>query len=129
MRKLLPKTTRLKSRKDISFIFLKGKSVFVHPIKANYSINSDEKSPQLVFGISVSKRNFSKAVDRNRIKRLLREAIRLNKSELEIELNAKNIKLKCMFAYIGKQMPDFALINEKIILTLRQLKTINEPSS
>jgi hypothetical protein len=34
-----------------------------------------------------------------------------------------------MFAYIGKQMPDFALINEKIILTLRQLKTINEPSS
>jgi len=129
MRKLLPKTARLKSRKDISFIFLKGKSVFVHPIKVNYSQNNNENSPQLVFGVSVSKRNFSKAVDRNRVKRLLREAIRLNKHELESELITKNLKIKCMFAYIGKDLPDFALLQQKIILTLHQLKTINEPSS
>lgn len=129
MNNSLPNNVRLKARKDISFIFLKGKSVFVHPIKVNYSINIDENSPQLIFGVSVSKRNFSKAVNRNRVKRLLREAIRLNKQELENELKSKNIKLKCMFAYIGKDLPDFALLQQKIVLTLHQLKTINEPSS
>lgn len=129
MHKSLPKNIRLKSQKDISTIFLKGKSVFLYPIKLGYCIHQTHNQPNFIFGVSVSKRNFSKAVDRNRIKRLLREAIRINKAEIEQDFILKNIRLKCMFVFVGKEIPEFALLQQKIILTLQQLKTINEPSS
>lgn len=125
---LLPKTARLKSKKDITFLFTKGNSIFNFPIKTNYSIEENGTN-SLVFSVNVSKKNFTKAHDRNRIKRLLRESVRLNKKELNLFLNENNKCIKAMFVYVGKEMPDFALIDKKIILTLHQLKTINEQSS
>ncbi len=62
-------------------------------------------------GIGVSARNFSKAVQRNRIKRLLRESYRLNKAILHEGLRTDQKKSAVFFLYIGKDMPDFVTLN------------------
>ena len=66
-------------------------------------------------GVSVCKRYFKKAVDRNRIKRLIREAFRLNKEEY---FNNIPTSYALMILYIGKDTADFDLINSKTKLLL-----------
>src|SRR5438309_2863389 len=72
------KTDRLKSRKQIDELFARGKSIVVFPVRVSYRFFSSE-AIILQAAVSVSKKHFKKAVDRNRIKRLLREAYRLQK--------------------------------------------------
>ena len=89
-----PKEEKLKHKREIDLLFAKGKWQTCGNLRI-ISINL-EKKPQedfLIsnqkFGVSVSKRYFKKAVDRNRIKRLLRETYRLNK-EIFTEVFGEN---------------------------------------
>ena len=79
----LSKKERLKSRTQIEFLFEKGRTITVFPIRMNFLFLEAEKPHQAVIGVTASKRYFKKAVDRNRIKRLLREAYRLQKKGVE----------------------------------------------
>jgi ribonuclease P protein component len=72
----LPKHRKLRQQKIIRELFTKSSSVFLHPYKLLFIQADKETVPQLVF--SVPKRNFKKAVDRNRIRRQMVEAYRLN---------------------------------------------------
>jgi len=101
------KTEKLKSKKEIEALFLKGKSVSAWPLRLVYLKN--EKTNKV--GVSVSERNFKLAVDRIRIKRLLREAYRLNKTFLK-DNNIEGFSF--MILYNNKEMPDFNLINSKV---------------
>ena len=101
------KHEKLKSQKTIEQLFLEGKSVSAYPLRLVYLKCGDSRK----VGVSVSKRNFKKAVDRIRIKRLLREAYRLNKTML-INNDVNNYAL--MILYISKDMPDFELVNTKM---------------
>lgn len=101
------KTEKLKSKKEIEALFLKGKSVSAWPLRLVYLKN--EKTNKV--GVSVSKRNFKLAVDRIKIKRLLREAYRLNKTFLK-DNNIEGFSF--MILYNNKEMPDFNLINSKV---------------
>lgn len=84
---------------------------------------------KLQAGVSVSKRNFKKAVHRNRIKRLMREAYRLQKQELKNSLN-ENQQLAVFFIYIDKELPTQELVSNKINLALKRLmKEVNEAAS
>lgn len=74
-------------------------------------------------GVGVSARNFRKAVDRNRIKRLLRECYRLNKQSLHSSVDRTQKPVAIFFLYIGKEMPDFILLNEKMQIALGKLET------
>ena len=64
--------------------------------------------------MSVSTRHFKKAVDRNRIKRLMRESYRLQKNNLQTVLEEKHLNLAVFFIYTGKELPEYTLIFEKI---------------
>ena len=75
------KQDKLKSKKLIEQLFTEGKSVTAYPLKLIYLKTEFEDDSILKTGVSVSKRLHKTAVDRNRIKRLLREAYRLNKPE------------------------------------------------
>lgn len=106
---------RLKSQKIIEKLFLQGKSVTVYPLKLLYLETVHWDGAKIKTGVSVSKRNFKKAVDRNRIKRLLREAFRLNKGEY---FNNIPTSYALMILYIGKDTADFDLVNSKTKLLL-----------
>ncbi|WP_290701452.1 ribonuclease P protein component [Lacinutrix sp.] len=100
------KHEKLKSQKTIEQLFLEGKSVSAYPLRLVYLKHNNSRK----VGVSVSKRNFKRAVDRIRIKRLLREAYRLNKTML---INNEVNDYALMILYIGKDMPDFKFINTK----------------
>ncbi len=78
-----PKNEKLKSKITIDLLFSKGKSVSKYPLRlvyveSDYGIAEDSRQ-KIKMGVSVSKKNFKHAVDRNYFKRVLRETYRLNK--------------------------------------------------
>lgn len=107
------KREKLKSQKLIEKLFLEGKSISAFPLRMIYLQTTFEDGSKLKTGVSVSKRNFKKAVDRNRIKRLLREAYRLNKPEY---FNNIPTSYALMILYIGKDATDFDTVNSKLKL-------------
>ena len=110
------KKEKLKSQKNIDLLFTKGKSVSKYPLRLVYSeIESDAKS--IEFGVSVSKKNFKKAVDRNYYKRVLRECYRANKGIIH-ESGEKSYAI--MFFYQTKDRLSFQEIQEKTVLLFQK---------
>ena len=72
-------------------------------------------------GFGASSRHFKKAVDRNRIKRLGREAYRLQKGPLLQRLTEKGLSLAVFFIYTGRELPVYATVTEKIGVALQKL--------
>lgn len=105
-----PKVEKLKSRKLITQLFAEGKTLSVFPIKLIY-LNVDDQEVQIKAGVSVPKKNFKSAVKRNRIKRLLREAYRLNKA---IAGYNTETKFAFLFIYLGKETLPFELVARKM---------------
>jgi ribonuclease P protein component len=95
-----PKSERLKSKKDISALFQSGESLFSYPIKWVYRIEPLDSNVRVNAGVSVSKRRWKRAVDRNRIKRKLREVYRLNKSKIYSNLPGDR-HMDCMLIYVA----------------------------
>ena len=126
----LGKNERLKSRKLIDQLFNEGKSFNVLPYRMLFRlINNIERKTDvaLQFGVAVSTKNFKKAVHRNRIKRLTREAYRLEKIPLQEKLKEKKLALDLFFIYTSKQLPEYHFVKEKVNLILERLiKMINE---
>jgi ribonuclease P protein component len=128
----LGKNERLKSRKQIERLFSEGKNFPLSPFRIYYLVTSliaDSSSP-LQFGVGVSGKNFKKAVDRNRIKRLTREAYRLQKKQLQEATMQKKLQLNIFFIYTAKELPGFNIVKEKVNVILNKLtKIINENNS
>ena len=82
----------------------------------------------LQFGVGVSSRNFKKSVDRNRIKRMIREAYRLQKLLLQNGLKDKNGELHIFIIYTGKEIPEYAEVHNKMKKVLDKLFGIINPS-
>lgn len=122
----LGKSQRLKSRKLIQSIFAEGKSFHHFPLKVIWMLNND--SINLQAGFSVSSRLFKKAVDRNRIKRLMRECYRIQKVELEEKLLQSERSLAVFFIYTGKEKIAYAAIFEVMTQTIKKLIRHHESS-
>lgn len=90
----------------------------------------EESSPPLLAGFGASAKNFKKAVNRNRIKRLTREAYRLQKMELYKKLQEEKKNLAVFFIYTGKDLPVYTLVEEKMGVILKRLILVtNENNS
>lgn len=111
MKQTYNKAEKLKSKILIEQLFTEGKSVSSYPLRLVYLETSFQEDIRLKTGVSVSKRQFKLAVDRNRIKRLLREAYRLNKNT---HFNNLSTQYAFMILYFGKEMPDYAFIERKM---------------
>jgi len=118
MNQAFPTIEKLKSKKLLDELFTSGKKLNEYPIKLVYKQLNFEDDVLVKTGVSAPKRNFKNAVDRNRIKRLLREAYRLNKYIIHDVLEEKYV---CMFLYLGKDMPNFETINTKMECLLKKL--------
>lgn len=106
---------RLKSKILIEELFKSGKGFVSYPIKIQH-LSQNTQQHKVAF--SVPKRNFKRAVDRNRIKRLMREAYRLNKALIHQEEVAKQT---IFFIYIAKEMSDYAQIEKAMRSGLKKL--------
>ena len=107
---LYPKSEKLKSRKTIDLLFSKGKTISKFPLRLVYVEVDLDVNEKIKFGVSVSKKHFKKAVDRNYFKRVLRECYRLNKNIL---LSKTDKKYAIMFFYQTKDRLSYHEINEK----------------
>ena len=128
----LGKSERLKSRKLIEQLFTEGKNFPFTPFRVYYLVSPLNRGPglHLQFGAGVSGKNFKRAVDRNRIKRLTKEAYRLQKNQLQGALKQKNFQLNLFFIYTGKELPQFNSVKEKVNVILNKLiKIIDENNS
>jgi ribonuclease P protein component len=107
-----PIAEKLKSKKILDLLFSEGNSVSKYPLRLVYVQLDFDENIGIKIGVSVSKKYFKNAVDRNYFKRVLRECYRLNKSILLDNLEAKYC---CMFFYQTKERLTYAEINEKTI--------------
>ena len=118
----LGKEERLKSRKQIEKLFAEGKSFVVNPYRIYFLVHGPwTMNHGLQFGVGVSAKNFKRAVDRNRIKRLTREAWRLQKNELSELAKKQDKQLNVFFIYNGKELPDFTMVKDKVAVALKKL--------
>ncbi len=124
MRPTLGATERLKREKDLNALFLSGKAHSFFPLRAVFVLaerREGEDSPVRVC-VSAPKKKFRRAHDRNRIKRLLREAWRVRKSAL-YEAVPPEKQLHLMLIFSGKELPDLETVSgavEKAIPVLIQ---------
>lgn len=117
MKYTLGKEERLKSRKLIGRLYTEGKSVKAFPLRMVYLQTEHTSGYPAQVGVSVPKRNFKRAVDRNRIKRLLRETYRKEKYTVYDALEKPYV---FMISYLAKDEWKYADIEHKMkkLLTL-----------
>lgn len=111
-----PKSGRLRGQRKIQELFKKGSSFYFQPFRmVVFKPATGQEKHEVLF--SVSKRDFKKATDRNRVKRLMKEAYRLHQQTIS------NLpKLQIAYIYTGKQLPDFKLVEMKLIESFGHLK-------
>ena len=115
------KEERLSSKKLIDELFNSGSSFYLQPLKVLLLEKKIESTFPAQILITVSAKNFPSAVDRNKIKRLIRESFRLNKHLLYDGLNFKNKKLLIAIIYSSKKIEPFSLIEEKVVASLQKI--------
>ena len=116
------KAERLCSQRRIENLFSAGsKSVSSYPIRAVYQAVDDEQSFPVQVLISVSKRHFKHAVDRNRMKRLIREAYRQHKQLLWQALEPTDARLSLAFIYQSDELSDYSTVESHIINLLQRV--------
>jgi len=138
----LSKNDKLKSAKVIEQLFKEGKSFSVFPFRVLYlyleapasstlqatSIQTEAgASVYLQTAFSVSKKYFKKATDRNRVKRLMREAWRLQQNILKTRMKEEHKHLSVFIIYTGNELPGHELVFKKITTVIKKLvKTCDE---
>jgi len=115
----LGRNERIKSRKKLEELFQRGQQLQVGSYRI-YWLSSPETGLQV--GVSAGKRHFKRAVDRNRIKRLIREAWRLQKNHLRTWLQNNEKGLVVFIIYTGKEIPLYEKVYPKIGKVIEKLQ-------
>lgn len=116
------KDEKLCSQKLMGDLFLTGNSFLSYPLRIVWKIQEVLPSDSPVqAGFSVPKKLFKHAVDRNTLKRRMRESYRLHKSELNNQLNQSEKRLALMFVYIAKEELPYAKIESSAIKAIGKI--------
>ncbi len=118
------KEERLCGQKIIEELFTSGESFLAYPLKVVFLKTNLEVSYPAQAAFTVSKRNFKRAVKRNLLKRRMREAYRLNKTNLYEDLAAKNLQIAIMFVFVGKNITEYPSIEKGMISAFKKLLKI-----
>jgi ribonuclease P protein component len=129
------KQDKLKSRKQTQHLFSKGQFIHAAPIKLIFTLEAVEMNVNQVAteqdgivqaGVGAPSRTFRKAVQRNRVKRLLREAYRLEKPHFIEQLSIANKRLNLFFLYtdaqVLAQLEIQAKVKEALTLLVKRIK-------
>ena len=121
----LPKSERLYLREAIGQLFAKGKGFMVFPYRIGYRLLPEEDPQEARVSIMTvaPKKKFKHAVDRNRVKRLTREAYRINKIELHEFLASKNLKLQVAFIYADNHFLTFDETQRRLQQAIKTITT------
>ncbi|NQZ76990.1 MAG: ribonuclease P protein component [Ekhidna sp.] len=120
LRYTFPKAEKLTGKKKIEELFKRGSSFYLNSFQVRYLLIEGEECTQVL--ISVPKRNFKKAVERNLLKRKIREAYRINKHSLHLKAGVP--KYRIAFIYLSKDILSFKEIQAQLIGCLKRLETI-----
>lgn len=118
----LRKSERLDKKKVIEKMFAGGSRSFsVFPLRVVYLPVEEELEAPVSILVSVSKRRFKRAVKRNRVKRQIREAYRMNKHGLLAVLTEKKCRLAVAFIYLSDQLVDSSVIEDRMKTALARI--------
>ena len=116
-----PKTEHLYGEKNITRLHELGKAFMSFPFRVVYFVTDNKDLVPVRVMVSVPKKRFKHAVDRNRIKRLTREVYRLNKQEIIDYALGQNLKLYISFQYVSNEVEKYELLEKKMKNALRKL--------
>jgi ribonuclease P protein component len=113
---------RIKSKKLLEKLYQEGEQLTNYPYRLKFLKLKFEHGANVQIVISVPKRNVKKAVGRNRIKRQMKEAYRLNKADLLSQFKGKEKGLALFLIYTGKENQPYSLIESKLVGLLDKLQ-------
>ncbi len=116
------KTERLKSFKRISELFESGHSYAAFPVKVLWQYRTTDVYIPVKAGFTVPKRNFRKAVQRNLLKRRMKEAFRLNRSGLTATCSSSGTAIDLMFIYVSGRKEPYDYIEESVKTLLSKIR-------
>ncbi len=121
-----PKKEHLCGEIRISKLFAEGSAFIAYPLRVVFMVSGEKADVPVNVMVAVPKKRFKRAVKRNRLKRLMRESYRLNKSLLTEMCIEKNINIQIAFNYIADLELDFKTVEAKMIIALTKVSNLIE---
>lgn len=115
------KSEHLCGEKRITRLYTEGEAFIVYPLRVVFLIEPKTDAESLSVLVSVPKKRFKRAVKRNKLKRRIREAYRLNKQCINEKIIEKNIQIHIAFNYVSNDVLDYATIEKKMKLSLQKI--------
>ena len=115
------KPEHLCGEKRITRLFTQGDAFIAYPLRVVYLLEPKKDKESVSVMVSVPKKRFKRAVKRNRLKRLMREAYRLNKQILTEKIEEKQLQIHIAFNYVSNDVLDFATVEKKMKIALEKI--------